>query len=418
MPPMSDYPIRLTVRDDRKRNRLAVFFRLLLIIPHAIWFPLWGIAAVVAVLVNWFATLIVGQSPDGLHGFIARFVRYATHITAYLFLVADGYPTFDGAPGYNIDLEIDPPAPQPRWSTFLRVILAIPALALSTALTRGGGGGRSGDSGGPLQVVAFLGWFVSLIKGEMPRGMRDLGAYSVGYSAQAWGYLFLLTSRYPNSDPALIGSPGPLPEHSIAMVVDDDLRRSRLTVFFRWLLSIPHLIWLFLWGIAAAVAVVVNWFATLIAGRSPASLHQFLAAYVRYQVHVSAYVMIVSNRFPGFAAEPYEIDVEIADREPQNRWVTGFRAILMIPALALAAGLFSVFGLVAFFGWFVSLILGRMPEGLRNVGAYGLRYAAQLNGYTYILTDRYPYSGPPALDGEQADPDEPSSSELGVGLAA
>ena len=246
---MSDYPIRLNVKDDRERGRLAVFFRLILIIPHLIWFFLWGIAAIVAIVINWFATLIVGQSPAGLHGFIARFLRYTTHIWAYFHLVADGYPPFNGEPGYVVDLEIDPPSPQPRWSTLLRAFLALPALALSTALTEGGGGGsgRSSSSGGPLQIVAFLGWFVSLIRGEMPRGMRDLGAYSIGYGAQSWGYLFLLTARYPNSDPALIGSPGPLPEHPIAMVVDDDLRRSRLTVFFRLLLSIPHIIWMFLW---------------------------------------------------------------------------------------------------------------------------------------------------------------------------
>ena len=35
-----------------------------------------------------------------------------------------------------------------------------------------------------------------------------------------------------------------------------------------------------------------------------------------------------------------------------------------------------------------------MPLGLRNLGAYILRYSAQLNGYAYLVTDRYPYSGP------------------------
>jgi hypothetical protein len=49
---------------------------------------------------------------------------------------------------------------------------------------------------------------------------------------------------------------------------------------------------------------------------------------------------------------------------------------------------------VALFGWFVGLILGRMPRGLRNLGVFALRYQAQVGAYLWLLTDRYPYSGP------------------------
>ena len=39
--------------------------------------------------------------------------------------------------------------------------------------------------------------------------------------------------------------------HPLRMVVTDDLQRNRLTVFFRLLLVIPHLIVLLLWAIVA-----------------------------------------------------------------------------------------------------------------------------------------------------------------------
>ena len=42
-------------------------------------------------------------------------------------------------------------------------------------------------------------------------------------------------------------------QHPIGLIVTDDLHRSRLTVFFRLLLALPHLIWVSLWGIVAAV---------------------------------------------------------------------------------------------------------------------------------------------------------------------
>ena len=68
---MNDRPVHLTVSDDLERSRVSVFFRLILAIPHLIWLSLWGIAAALAVIANWFATLFAGQSPAGLHNFLA-----------------------------------------------------------------------------------------------------------------------------------------------------------------------------------------------------------------------------------------------------------------------------------------------------------------------------------------------------------
>ena len=45
---------------------------------------------------------------------------------------------------------------------------------------------------------------------------------------------------------------------------------------------------------------------------------------------------------------------------------------------------------VAALGWFASLALGRMPQGLRDLGAYCLRFEAQTYEYLSLLTPRYP----------------------------
>jgi hypothetical protein len=50
----------------------------------------------------------------------------------------------------------------------------------------------------------------------------------------------------------------------------------------------------------------------------------------------------------------------------------------------------------AILSWFYALVRGQVPKGLRNLGAFALRYAAQTYGYLALLTDRYPYSGPTA----------------------
>ena len=49
---------------------------------------------------------------------------------------------------------------------------------------------------------------------------------------------------------------------------------------------------------------------------------------------------------------------------------------------------------IALLGWWYALVAGRMPEGLRNLGASCLRYNAQASAYLLLLTDRYPYAAP------------------------
>jgi Domain of unknown function (DUF4389) len=389
-------PVHLIVSDDEVRSPLTVFFRLLLVIPHLIWLSLWGIAAFFAVIINWFATLFAGQSPQGLHDFLARYIRYAIHVGAYLFLAADPYPGFEGNPGYPIDVEIAPPAPQNRWKVGFRLVLVVPALLLAGVLSYSGRtSGGYNFSFGLLGVVAFLGWFACLARSRMPRGFRDAAAWGLAYTAQLDAYLFLLTDRYPNSDPLAALEEVPVRSDPIRLQADEELHRTRLTVFFRLLLAIPHLIWLYLWGILAFLAAIVNWFATLFAGRSPEGLHRFLAAFVRYSLHVYAYLLLTADPFPAFTpAGGYPVDLSIEPPRDQNRWKVGFRIVLAIPAVLVASAYGSVMYLAAVLGWFAALATGEMPRGLRSAQTLALRYSAQTYGYVLLLTESYPYSGP------------------------
>jgi hypothetical protein len=185
-PAQQRHPLRLVVSDDLRRTRLTVFFRLLLAIPHFLWLLLWGIVAVLAAIANWFATLFAGQSPNGLHTFLATYLRYQTHVWAYVLLLADPYPGFGGQPGYPIDLEADPPERQNRWTVFFRLPLAFPAFILVRVLS------------GVSQVLAFFSWFIALVTGRVPEGMRNFGVLALRFDQQATGYAYLLTQRYPS----------------------------------------------------------------------------------------------------------------------------------------------------------------------------------------------------------------------------
>ncbi len=181
------HPIGLIVDDDLRRNRLTVFFRLLLAIPQFIWLYVFGIVAAFALLFAWIVAVFTGRVPDSLHNLLARYQRLTTHVAAYTLLIADPWPPFGGSPGtYPIDLRVDEAAPQSRLTVFFRGLLAIPALVLAYVF-------RLVNT-----LIAVLGWFYSLIFGRMHEGMRDLSAWMLQFEMQAYCYLFLLTGRYPS----------------------------------------------------------------------------------------------------------------------------------------------------------------------------------------------------------------------------
>ena len=132
----------------------------------------------------------------------------------------------------------------------------------------------------------------------------------------------------------------------------------------------------------------------------PSALHRFIAAWVRYAVHVGAFLFLVGGPFPGFvgAAGSYPVDLAIDAPQRQHRLITLFRIWLAVPALILATAYTFVAWVVALLGWWAALCTGRMPEGIRNLGAVGLRYSGQANAYLLLLTDRYPYSAPAIRD--------------------
>jgi Domain of unknown function (DUF4389) len=160
--------------------------------------------------------------------------------------------------------------------------------------------------------------------------------------------------------------------------------------------------------------VILTWFATLIMGRPPRPFHRFISAYLRYQLHVFAFVSLAANPFPGFTGTPgrYPLGLVLpAEPQRQHRAKTLFRLFLAIPAWLVGIVLIHALFVAAFFTWFVALVRGEAPWGMRNLMAYALRYQSQVNAYVFLITDRYPHASP--LEGEE----QPRQQELDFSLA-
>jgi uncharacterized protein DUF4389 len=80
-------------------NRWLPLVKWFLAIPHYVVLFLLEIAAVVAVIVAWFAILFTGRYPRGLFDFVTGVIRWHNRVVAYAFvLVTDRYPPFRLSP--------------------------------------------------------------------------------------------------------------------------------------------------------------------------------------------------------------------------------------------------------------------------------------------------------------------------------
>jgi hypothetical protein len=80
-------------------NRWLPLVKWLLAIPHVIVLVFLAIAAVVAVIVAWFAILFTGTYPRGIFDFVEGVFRWANRVAGYaILLVTDEYPPFSQKP--------------------------------------------------------------------------------------------------------------------------------------------------------------------------------------------------------------------------------------------------------------------------------------------------------------------------------
>jgi len=76
-------------------NRWLPLVKWLLAIPHYVVLVFLGLAAVVCVILAWFAILFTGRYPRGLFDFVVGVMRWGNRVVGYAFiLVTDEYPPF------------------------------------------------------------------------------------------------------------------------------------------------------------------------------------------------------------------------------------------------------------------------------------------------------------------------------------
>ena len=171
-------------------------------------------------------------------------------------------------------------------------------------------------------------------------------------------------------------------------------KRSRLTTFFRVLLAIPHIIFLYFYGLAEGVVVIIAWFALLFTGRYPQGMYDFVAGSLRYSTRVYGYLWLLTDEYPPFSGSAdasYPVDLNISPPKSEySRLKVLFRIILAIPVLIIHYAMQIVAEVGAFIAWFAIVVLGRQPKGLQDMIVLGTSYQQRAYAYLALITEDWP----------------------------
>ena len=191
-------------------------------------------------------------------------------------------PPYGAAPvnpagGYPVSFQFASPGKIARWRPLVHWLLAIPHFIVLYILQI------------VASVLVIVAWFAGVFAGKVPEGLQGLMIASLRYSARLQTYLFFMREEYPPfSFDTEFADPGS-DNRTRFDVVPAIENRSRVTIFFRGLLIIPHMIVLFFLAIALYVVYIIGWFAVIILGRWPTGLESFMVGVKRWTTPVNAY---------------------------------------------------------------------------------------------------------------------------------
>lgn len=89
-------------------------------------------------------------------------------------------------------------------------------------------------------------------------------------------------------------------QYPVTFDVEYPERLSRGLIFIKWLLVIPHIFILGIYGALVWFTTFLSWWAILFSGTYPRALFNFAVNFYRWQARVSTYVYLLTDEYPPF----------------------------------------------------------------------------------------------------------------------
>lgn len=147
-------------------------------------------------------------------------------------------------------------------------------------------------------LTMLVSWIPVLLTGRQAGWVTTIVGGYLAWTIRVGSYLLLLTAVYP---PFSLSGP-----YRVMVRIDRNPPINRLWgipllgIAVRWLLCIPHFIALFFVGIVAAILAYFSWLPVLVMGRQASPVIDLLGGYWRWSTRVSAYVVLLTDRYPPF----------------------------------------------------------------------------------------------------------------------
>ncbi|MPZ49374.1 MAG: DUF4389 domain-containing protein [Dehalococcoidia bacterium] len=212
----------------------------------------------------------------------------------------------------------------------------------------------------------------------------------------------------------------PAPGYPVVFDVEPQITgRNRLTVAFRIILAIPHLLlvggpglalgfgfggggfgdgnyWYTFGasGVIGAVAwvmAIISWFAIVFTGKHPKGLWDFATFYLHWRSRAVAYSGLLRDEYPPFGEGAYPVQFTPGEPpETRDRLSVGLRLIFLIPHVFVLFFIGIAWVVTVIIGWFAILFTGAYPEGLYRFGIGYMRWSLRVEAYALLLQDQYP----------------------------
>ena len=218
----------------------------------------------------------------------------------------------------------------------------------------------------------------------------------------------------PPPPPPAVGAPVPAEApYPARLTIDRPEQLNRATTAFRIILVIPIATvigiltssgtatwesadgdWVTTSGMSITGALfTVTLLMILFRQRYPRWWFDFALELARFTARVSAYVALVTDRYPSTVDEQaVHLDIDYPDVERDlNRWLPLVKWFLVIPHFIILFFLWIGAFFAVVVAWFAILFTGRYPAGLFDYVVGVGRWSLRVYAYAFLLvTDRYP----------------------------
>jgi hypothetical protein len=188
---------------------------------------------------------------------------------------------------YPVNYEADFNPEPNRWTTFFRLLLAIPWFVVAAFW-------------GLVFVFTHLfAWVAIIITGRYPEWLYEFNSGVVRFGVRTSAWIYLQTDQWP---PFGLGEdPGYPVRVNIAPRAE---KQSRLKALFRWILALPVLIVLsYGTSYIQMLAGLVAWVTIVFRGYMPEGIHDMLTFVNGFHARVFGYLAFLTDDYPPIGLE-------------------------------------------------------------------------------------------------------------------